>query len=200
MKILIFIFALIFLTIKSIEAQVENKIGVSSAFTQTRIQTDINSDFFDNRSGICFAVQIQLFSSDFFSLVPQLEYTKKGFVDIIPVFSAEDLRADTRLDYVSIPIFIRFQYSKYKIIPYFKIGPKLDILINKDIGEFKIGQQVLPASFGKEITDFILGGSFAAGFEFSEYLPLDLFVEFRYNRDFTNSIPERASIDAKFSS
>jgi hypothetical protein len=199
MKIIGFIFAIILISLNPIKAQGENKIGVSAALTQIRFHTNTFPELYNNRSGFSVAIKIQLLSSDFFSLVPQLEYTQKGFVEIIPVFAGEDFKADTRFDYMSIPIFIRLHYTRYNIIPYFKIGPRLDVLINKELGEFKIGQQVLPTTFGKKFADIILGGSFAAGIEF-RYLPLDLFVEFRYNWDETDSLPNKTSINAKFSS
>jgi hypothetical protein len=140
MKFIVLISTIFLFTVTSVLAKVDTQIGASLALTRIRFQTNIFPELYDNRSGIAAAIKMQLSFSESVSIVPQLEYTQKGFVEILPVFAGEDF------------------------------------------------------------TDIVWGGSCAVGIEFTELIPLDLFVEFRYNWDVTDSQPNNPSIEAGFSS
>jgi hypothetical protein len=191
----------------SVQAQFINgygvKVGVNSSNAAlSAVQSAFEFDT-ERRTGANAALFLEWGASSAISLVTQVEYAQRGFVEEQAVTGEDSpepiqiVQANTRLDYISLPILLKLQYSPG---PYFVLGPRVDFLVNRVAGvfEFSIGNFESPLSQGFD--DRALGGTIGLGFSADKLLRLPLPIETRYNFDFTNSADNQTLGQAKINS
>jgi hypothetical protein len=172
------------------------KIGMNSSNTTVSL-VKTAFDFTERRIGVNAALFLEWSRSSVISLVTQVEYAQRGFNEkqlVTGEYGPEPIdfvRADTRLDYISLPILLKLQYPSLAAGPYLLLGPRADFLIHREPGKFKIsgdGFQIiwesgLPNAFDEQA----LGGTAGLGLAADKLLHLPLLVEARYNFDFTDN-------------
>ena len=174
-------------------AQLLKNFGVKLAFTSASQTYDYPNPPWpgfgpdvSRRIGVNAAIYAEWLNVPFFSVVTQIEYAQRGMAQQIAITgdSPEIIRMETRynrLDYVSLPIFLKVSVPTEVVSPYVLLGPRVDLLLSyRD--EFVIGRSIY-ADFKK----MTWGGEAGVGLEFNKLLPGSVCLEFRYNVDFMNS-------------
>ena len=180
-----------------------NYKGFKFAYTSSGIYHNQIDDFAFRRNGFNIALFYEIRMFKFLSLIPQLEYAQKGFVEKqVETNEAgeiiqEEVEANTRLDYLSIPLMVKFKYPDIKPEPYLVFGPRFDYLINRRNGVFHFTQVDFKSQFADYLDEFVFGGSFGAGFRLAKIDRLNTFLEFRYNFDVSDSFSKIEKIAAK---
>jgi len=178
-------------------AQSKNNNGVKFGYTSSGIYgTYTENTFFSTsrRNSYHVALFIEYCNYSFFSLVSQIEYAQKGFIEKQVETNEsgqfiQNVKAKTRLDYFSIPLLVKIKYSKIKLNPYIIFGPRFDYLVNKKKGIFKFTEIDFESQFAEylNLNKTVFGGSIGIGFSLPRISLLKSFLEFRYNHDFTDS-------------
>ena len=174
-------------------AQLLKNVGVKLAFTSASQTYDYPNPPWpgfgpdlSRRIGVNAAIYAEWLDVPFFSVVTQIEYAQRGMAQEIAITGAspEIIRMETRynrLEYLSLPIFLKATVPIGIVSPYVLLGPRVDLLLSyRD--EFVIGKSIY-ADFKK----MIWGGEAGLGLEFKKLLPGSVYLEFRYNVDFMNS-------------
>jgi hypothetical protein len=141
------------------------------------------------RTGFNAAVYAEWLNIPFFSVVTQLEYAQRGYVEELAVAAFEPgsigavgtFSHTNRLDYLSLPILLKVTASRGMISPYVLIGPRIDMYLG--YRDNILSTDAISEQFKKTI----LGGSAGVGLELRTLLPVALSLEFRYNADFVDS-------------
>ncbi|MGH7601381.1 MAG: porin family protein [bacterium] len=185
----------------SVQAQLLKGYGIKAGVNSSNTALSIPQSAFEidtqRRTGVNAALFIEWGGSSFYSLVTQVEYAQRGFAEEQEITGENNpeplgkVRASTRLDYISLPILLKLQYRKLAISPYLIAGPRVDFLVNREVGEFDfvIGNSKVSveSELSKIVDDRALGGTVGLGFNAQKFLPLPLLVEGRYNFDFTDN-------------
>jgi len=165
------------------------KVGAVSA-TQTW-DYKINVNFpTERRWGIDVGAYVEILDIPYISLLGELHYIQKGFSITLPVTTlaqpgctGEYVTKRPRVDYLSVPLLVKLRLDMGMVVPYFFVGPRLDILIAKE----PEGIQAVLDNFKN--TD--VGVSLGAGFEVPLTIISAALVEFRYspslNEAFSNN-------------
>lgn len=160
------------------------------------------------RPGFNAAIFVEGLKFSAFSLVAQAEYAKRGFDEKRAVFVETEvpgvgriyaavggLYATTILNYVSIPVLIKWQSPVKTTKPYLLFGPKLDFLVNRKVGRFKKDPEVYfierEDGYAERFADRKLGGTAGLGLTTNKVLSMPLSLEARYNFDFAYNLDEK---------
>lgn len=172
------------------------KTGVNSSST-TVSPAKTAFDITERRVGVNAAFFLEWGRASVISLVTQMEYAQRGFgvkQEVTGEYGPEPIdfvRANTRLDYISLPILLKLQYPSLAAGPYLLLGPRVDFLVHREPGKFKISgdgfQIIWESDLHKAFADQALGGTAGLGLAADKLLRLPLLVEARYNFDFTDS-------------
>jgi hypothetical protein len=170
--------------------QLIREYGFKAAYTSSGIMTD-NADY-ENRSGFCLALFVEGLNISIFALQAQLEYNQRGFVSGLIVTSetgefVQEVKANTRLDYISLPILARIYPMGRRLGHYVMAGPRIDYLAHHRNGVFKFTQVDLEDIVADYFTDFVIGASFGTGLILPLRARSRITMELRYNLDFTDS-------------
>jgi hypothetical protein len=188
-KIIFLILAVEILFLQSGNAQLIKSYGFKVAYTsadQKFNYTNLTNIETKRRVGFNVAIYAEWLNTPFISLVTQCEYAQRGMgmefnrtansPDIIGTFIDYN-----RVDYLSIPIFVKLSLPVEPINPYLLLGPRIDFLLG-----YKSDESAFNAvydGFSKTMT----GASFAVGVDLNTLLPLAILIEARYNVDFKDS-------------
>jgi hypothetical protein len=163
------------------------KAAITSAnqdFEYSLFSTDLKMK---RRVGFNFGVYAEWLDIPYLSLVSQVEYAQRGMgMDFLITGSQGPQALGTktifsRVDYISIPILLKFRLQGSVITPYVLAGPRLDVLA---------GYESPDGVFNSVYDTFkhtTLGGSVAGGLQIQSVLPVTIVVEARYNLDFVDS-------------
>ena len=162
------------------------KLGVGISNQSWDYQADVNLEF-DNKIGITPRVFADLFNLSFFQLQSELGYLQKGFEDKVPITTTtqpegtgEFITVNNRLNYLSFSALAKFKYETEVLSPYLIAGPQLNILLSKEIEK---GWEVVFDKFKQNN----IGISIGVGSEIKNVLPISIFFEYRYERDFIDN-------------
>lgn len=202
MKIKFLIITIIMLFPVALFAQYFNNMGVKLAYTTSNIYHDIINNFSSRRSGFNVALFLELGNYKYLALVTQIEYIQKGFVEEQDETNEigeliQHVEANTRLDYLSIPIFLKLKYPKIKFVPYMILGPRFDYLLNKENGVYEFTKVNFKSQFADHFDKYVFGGSIGAGFNLLKIYRFNTFLEFRYNIDFSDSFSSIKEVTIK---
>jgi len=176
----------------TLRSQFIDAYGLKTAYTFSRIIPRIAENFPDSNiwhHGINMAVFAEKDIYKIFHIVSQLEYAPKGYVleQIETNEVGEEVQtvnASTRLDYISVPIFLKICNNNLKFRPFVQLGPRLDYLIGYKKGIYKFTKVHVP----DEMPDFLYLHSFSYGYSLSGGFSFPIkhnriIIEARYNSD-----------------
>ena len=176
-------------------AQIVDRIGVKGGLVSTSA-TD-GRDLLDpeRRTGWSAHLFAERDLSSFLSVVGEAGYTQRGFVETIeergPDGTVEQTsRANTRLDYLTIPVFAKLKYEFTALRLYALAGPRLDVLVGREAGVFEFESapvDQVKSDLASIYTSPVLGATFGLGVSTSKGLPLRLMLEARWALDVTES-------------
>ena len=183
------------------------KIGVNS--TRITLMPAALGEFapmtMHSRNGINAAAFLEWGNFSIFSLITQAEYAQRGFI-AIEAYDAEpvkQVRYDTRLDFVSLPVLLKLRNKKMQAAPYVLLGPRWDFMIScrtsrsasgYDPNIVKAIEEKNDCFLGKYNDNQAIGGVIGLGIDMNKVVPL--LLEGRYNFDFTEiEYTKRKSFD-----
>ena len=171
------------------------KIGLTSAYQE--FSFDLSNVDLKRKNGLNAGIFIELLDFSNFCILAQLEYTQKGISGDMNGTDEEgnDLQftIESRLDYLSVPISVKYTIPIQGFTPYVITGLRYDYLMNYNSTEE-------PGSVGAEeptgYLDFIydefrksvFGAQFGVGVSLDFISVIKPYIEFRYNIDLTNSL------------
>jgi hypothetical protein len=165
--------------------------GFKAAATSSGLVSDKLPDI-SLRSGLCLASFIEAFRTSYFALQVQLEYNQRGFVEEQVETTetgqiVQKVLANTRLDYISLPVLVMFYPFGPAYPHYTLLGPRIDYLAHRRNGVFKFTQVDHESRLADDFADFVVGASFGVGLTYPGPFGLRISMELRYNGDFTDS-------------
>ena len=178
------------------KAQILSKWGVKTAFTRSKFEVEQFSDFTSWRSGLNVALFGERIVNDFITVSTSLEYIQKGYVnEQVETDESgkeiQDVRANTRLDYLSLLPVFKIQFPKREISPFLTFGPRVDYLFHVSKGQFRFMHNItVTDDFADFVESFVIGSSLSGGVQMPVFEKLRISLEFRYNIDFTDSAKE----------
>lgn len=141
------------------------------------------------------------FSGKPLSMVAQVEYARRGFVEEQIITGENDptplgvLQIKTHLDYLSLPILLKLQRLSRSLSPYLILGPRFDFLLHHEVLVDGTSLKNL-AGFADYYDKRALGGTVGFGLASGRLFASSFFVETRYNFDFADNIDLEA-LEAK---
>jgi hypothetical protein len=135
-------------------------------------------------------------------MLTQLEYTQKGMIEEFMATDEngnllESGKIESTLNYLSLPISVKYTIPIPKIIPYLIAGLRYDYLLNYEsiidapglqVGSETSDPQVLENTIYDDFKRSVFGAQFGIGLEIDVLSFVKPWVEFRYNIDLTNSL------------
>jgi hypothetical protein len=175
-----------------LHAQIVSNYGIKTAFTKSILNTDDFPNFYTWRSGFNIAFYLEHDFYKYIALILQLEYSQKGYISEQVETNEigtkiQDVRANTRLDYLSLPVFIKIKYPTQKLTPFIALGPRFDYLINNSKGRWKFTSVTVIDDFADHLKSFVTGSSISFGLQIPASQKYHFSIELRYNNDNTNS-------------
>lgn len=185
-----------------LHSQVSDRFGAKIAITTSKITNTVFGDYYNRRIGFNLGIFGEKSITNFFALIASLEYNQKGYIVEMIETSEEGkeiqkVEANTRLDYLSVPVLAKFKYSKICIEPFIAIGPRFEYLLNYKKGEFKFTNATVEHNLADNFDKFSYGGSIAGGISIPISIKFGLDLEFRYNYDFSDLLSKLNTIEYK---
>lgn len=182
----------LFIFSPELPAQDLPRFGIKAGYLSSNISVDKFDNFSERRDGFSVGVYSKILSVNAFSLLLQLDYSRKGYNEIQYETNNEGkliqtVRANTRLDYLSIPILIEYAFDEITLKPYLVTGLRFDILIGKFNGVFNFSNSDFESRFADNLKNNSIGWRIAGGFNLAKISGLNLGLELFYDMDFTNS-------------
>lgn len=185
-------FLAIFLVPVLLQARLLKDYGVMIAYTSANTTADKFEDFSLRRNGFNIGISTEWFDATVLSMLFRIEYTQKGFIrEMVEINEngeeIQTVQANTRLDYLSIPILAKIKGMKLLTEPYITTGPRFDFLFNKKKGKFKFTNVTVEDDFADNFDDFAFGGTIAFGLSLPKISIFKPSIELNYNFDLTDS-------------
>lgn len=190
MRKFLFLIVLVITITFSVQTQIINNSGVklgliSSDLSYNNFQTTPETE---RKLGFVGGAFVEWFNNPIFSMITQIEYVQKGYSYEIVVTGEggpESLGTKTynnNLDYLSIPVYAKGKITFSSLMPYVFAGAKVDFLLGYST-EFD-------STIFSKFKNTTFGGVIGIGVQPMLNIPLNPFLEFRYDFDFTNSYDE----------
>lgn len=188
--LVLFLFGLSF-SAKS-TAQVLSPVGVKTAVTISRFNISNFYNFSKWRTGFNIAVYGEQEFSTFLSLVPHVGYVQKGYISEQVETNEtgeriQKVRANTRLDYLTIPLFLKIAYPNPQVTPFLSLGPRVDYLAHYKKGQFNFTSGSITDDIADHLSPVVWGASISCGGQIPMAHNHSLSIELQYNIDLTNS-------------
>jgi len=183
-------------------AQNNNEKGIKLAYTSSYLHHSNIDNFTERRAGFNIALYHSLHTYRYISLLIQIEYNQKGFVEKLVEKNShgefvKNVEARTRLDYVSMPFFFKLNFPNSIISPYLLTGLRIDYLFYRANGIYNFSTINIQSAIADDIDNFVFGYSIGGGLYLFNIDKYKTFLEFRYNLDFTNSLSKYENINVK---
>lgn len=170
-----------------------NSSNTSFAYTVAELQNlEVDTD---RRIGVNLAAFAEWINTPAFSIVTQVEYVERGFIQKIKITDefGELLgiaEATSQLNYVSLPILLKLRLPQSKLAPYVIFGPRFDWLVDHVDANFE--SEIAGDFPSSPFTDFFdtrsWGATMGAGLTPIKFGETALLVEARYNLDLKDSV------------
>lgn len=188
-KIFFAVFIVFSLSVQS-EAQIIKGYGVKLGMgisNSTWHYSSYNYDLtWDKNAGFSARLFADFFNYSIFSLEAEIGYSQKGIKDKIPITNithpdgtGEFIDINNRLSYISAALMGKAQYKIGIFSPYAIIGPQLNYLADKKVDQ---RFEIVYNNFNKQILGFSAG--IGSGISIQG---LNLILEYRYEKDFSNN-------------
>jgi Outer membrane protein beta-barrel domain len=170
------------------------KAGVMSANQSWNYPSQYNLNFnFKDRSSFNIGFFAEWLNNDHISIISELFYVQKGFVDketfgvidhvtfpspVQPIIRDTVITWEPKIDYLSIPLMIKYRTDIGNISPYVIMGPRIDILLHANSGGYyDVINNLTSVDYGINI-----GGGIESSILFGRIVGL----EFQYNLSLRN--------------
>lgn len=176
-------------------AQIVDRIGIKGGLVSSSASDARDLLEPERRTGWSVHLFAQRDLWPFLSLVGEAGYTQRGFVETIeerdPDGTVEQTaRANTRLDYLTIPLLAKLKHDFTALRLYALAGPRLDVLVGREAGVFEFQSapvDEVESELASLYTSPVLGATVGLGVSTSKVLPAQLMVEARWALDVTES-------------
>jgi len=190
MQKILFLFITVISISFSVQAQIINNYGVklgiiSSDLSYNNFPTTLETE---RKLGFIGGAFVEWFNYPIFSMITQIEYAQKGSSYEIVVTGENDPTPigiktyNNNLYYISLPVYVKAKITMSSLIPYVFAGARADFLLGYST-EFD-------SLIFSKFKNTAFGGVLGFGIEPLLDIPLNPFLEFRYDFDFTNSYDE----------
>ena len=186
-------------------AQIVDRVGLKGGLVSASASGNLGSLDLERRTGWSATLFAERDLLPFLALVGEVGYAQGGFVETMeeraPDGTVEQtVRANTRIDYLTIPVLAKLEHNFTAIQLYALAGPRLDVLISQEAGVFEYQSapiDELESNFVSDYTSPVLGATVGLGVSLSEVLPVQLLVEARWAPDLTEAFKtEILAVDA----
>ena len=162
------------------------KVGVVSASAAD------NLDTFDRRTGLTASLFAERHLLPYLSLTAEVGYVQRGFVETQVERTATGevvgvVKANTRLDYLTIPVMAKLGYHLTPALLYAMAGPRLDVLLGREPGVFEFSSITIESIIADAYGSPAVGMTIGVGVSTTGLFPAGLLLEGRYEFDFTDS-------------
>jgi len=176
-------------------AGIVSHYGVSGSFTRSTLDTDWFDNYSAWRSGFNIGIFVENDLMYYLSIIPRLEYCQRGYIQEQVETDEngneiQEVRANTRLDYLSLPLSLKVKYPAGGVTPFVTAGLRLDYLVNHSRGTYEFTSVTAPDELSDHLSPWVLGSSFSLGLQAPVSQRHDLILEVRHNRDITDSAKE----------
>lgn len=161
------------------------KAGLSISSQEYDYENDVLTFERDPRTGLAISIYADFPITPTISFQPELGFVQRGSkVDVVQTTEADPDRAfhrelDDRIDYLSVPVYIKAVLPSPKYQPYVLAGPRLDWKINDD----SESSTVLSNTY----ETFVYGGSVGVGLEYGNGAVGTVILEFAYQFDLSDA-------------
>lgn len=194
-------FAIVLLPVL-LQAEIIKDYGLMFAYTSANTEVDKFEDFSARRSGFNIGFSTEWFETSVLSILLRIEYTQKGYIlEMVEVDEdgeeIQTVQANTRLDYLSIPLLTKIKGMKLISEPYIAVGPRVDILVNKKTGKFEFTTVTLEEPYTDYFDNYAFGVTIAFGLSLPKISIFKPDIELDYNFDLTDSFSSLKTLEAK---
>ena len=184
-------FALTFLPCRTAPAQSLEGFGFKGGFVSASAFD--NLDDLDRRNGLAASAFAEWNLLPTASLVTEVGYAQRGFVETMEERSApgetiQIVEANTRLDYLTLPVMVKLQRTTSTVTPYLLAGPRLGVLMHRQPGTFEFTTSEWESELAAFYERVAVGGTVGLGLSTGRLLPARLLVEARYDVDISDSL------------
>lgn len=165
------------------------KVGLSTANSVRGLSAPYLVEPIHNLNGAVF-VELGIISA--ISALMQAEYAPRGFNQVVqeivgmPQQSRKVGEARTRLEYLALPLLLRYHLPVRRLSPSIGAGPRLDVLVGKEQSSVTYGNEIMRADITDDARRMIFGYSLSAGIEWP-VLRHTIMVEYRHHFALTAS-------------
>ena len=182
---------LLILTPNILKSQIFDNYGLKISYTRSKINVKEFDNYSTWRTGIKWSFFLEQHIYKSISTIIELEYAQKGYISEQVETNEigekiQIVRANTRLDYISVPIFMKISYNISTIKPFVLFGPRLDYMFSYKKGIFKFTKASVNDETAKYLDSVTVGSSLACGLIFPFLSKKNIIFEARYNNDFTD--------------
>ena len=123
-------------------AQVVDRVGLKGGLVSSSVTDNLDQFDMERRTGWSALLFAERDLLPFLALVAEAGYAQRGFVETMaeraPDGTVEQtVRANTRLDYLTIPVLSKLNYDFSVFRLYALAGPRLDVLVGREAGVFE---------------------------------------------------------------
>jgi len=194
----------LFFAVAPTSAQVVDRVGLKGGLVSASASGNLGPLDLERRTGWSATLFAERDVLPFLALVGEVGYAQGGFVETMeergPDGTVEQtVRANTRLDYLTIPVLAMLEYDFTAMQLYAMAGPRLDVLIGREAGVFEFQSapiDQLESDVVSGYTSPVLGATVGFGASTSKLLPGQLLVEARWALDVTESFETEMFVDA----
>lgn len=184
-------------------AQVVDRVGLKGGLVSASA-SNLGPLDLERRTGWSATLFAERDLLSFLALVGEAGYTQGGFVETMeeraPDGTVEQtVRANTRLDYLTIPVLTKLKYDLTAMQLYAMAGPRLEVLIGREPGVFEYQSAPIDEYESEVVSAYttpVLGATVGLGVSTSKVLPGQLLVEARWAPDVTESFETEMFLDA----
>ncbi|MCK9281008.1 MAG: PorT family protein [Melioribacteraceae bacterium] len=194
MKKTIFVILILFIGSSLTYSQVLPKFGLKAGLNIANHTWDYKGLFlggidWDYNYGLTIRAFSEFGFGDHFALQGELGYSRKGNKKDIPLTTSDYpdgngqyISIENNIDYISVVALAKLSLFKGPISPYIIGGPQMNFFVGNNGSDwFK--------DIYEDFNSGVLGISIGAGVEFN-ISPVNVFVEYRYERDLADSYPQ----------
>jgi hypothetical protein len=190
------------------QAQLLQNYGVRLGANASKVTADFvgaeGEVDFERRVGFQVAAFVELFDTPSFSVLTELEYARRGYESETLEIGPDDpepiatVTASTTLHYLSLPALARLRLpGERAIVPYALIGPRADLLVGRDPGQYEFSSATFDDEMAEALTEFSLSGVLGVGAAFGDVFGREVRVEARYGFGLTDLLPEGEALDVR---
>lgn len=193
-----------FFAVTSTPAQIVDRVGLKGGLVSASASGNLGPLDLERHTGWGATLFVERDLLSFLALVGEAGYTQGGFVETTeeraPDGTVEQTaRANTRIDYLTIPVLTKLKFDLTAIQLYAMAGPRLDVLIGREPGVFEYQSAPIDESKSDVVSAYtspVLGATVGLGVSTSKVLPGQLLVEARWAPDVTESFETEMFVDA----